>query len=222
MTKLQFWCPGCSKPLSAPDTAAGRLVACPKCGTKVTVPVAPKVPTAVGAGVKPPGAKTPGAKAAGSKELPTEHALLLIPSKPTHQEDLIDMTAMVDIVFFLLIFFLVTSMQSLESVINFPSLQDSSGASATSAPTDYLNDPTYVVVTIDEEDTIWLEEEQIYSDQSLRSKLRAIRKDDPETTGLLVIGDPDATHGTLVGVLDAGADAGIKELLFSVSRDADG
>jgi biopolymer transport protein ExbD len=216
MTKLQFWCPGCSKPLSAPDTAAGKLVACPKCGTKVTVPVAPKTAPAVGTEVK-----ASVAKASGSKDLPTEHALLLIPSKPTHHEDLIDMTAMVDIVFFLLIFFLVTSMQSLESVINFPSLQDSSGASATSAPTDYLNDPAYVVVTIDEEDTIWLEEEQIYSDQSLRSKLRSIRKDDPETTGLLVIGDPDATHGTLVGVLDAGADAGIKELLFSVSQDSD-
>lgn len=216
MTKLQFWCPGCSKPLSAPDTAAGKLVACPKCGTKVTVPVAPKVAAAVSAG-----AKTPAAGKTDSKDLPTEHALLLIPSRPKHDEDLIDMTAMVDIVFFLLIFFLVTSMQSLESVINFPSLQDSSGASATSAPTDYLNDPTYVVVTIDEEDTIWLEEEQIYSDQSLRSKLRAIRKEDPETTGLLVIGNPDATHGTLVGVLDAGADAGIKELLFSVSQDED-
>lgn len=216
MTKLQFWCPGCSKPLSAPDTAAGKLVACPKCGTKVTVPVAPRVSPAVSASVK-----SPTHTVTDSQDLPTEHAHLLIPSKPTHQEDLIDMTAMVDIVFFLLIFFLVTSMQSLESVINFPSLQDSSGASATSAPTDYLNDPTFVVVTIDEEDTIWLEEEQIYSDQSLRSKLRAIRKEDPETTGLLVIGNPDATHGTLVGVLDAGADAGIKELLFSVSQDED-
>jgi biopolymer transport protein ExbD len=216
MTKLQFFCPGCSKSLSAPDTAAGKLVACPKCGTKVTVPVAPKVSPAV-SDVD----KALAAKKTGAEDLPTEHALLLIPSKPANHEDLIDMTAMVDIVFFLLIFFLVGSTQSLESVINFPSLQDSSGASATSAPTDYLNDPAYVVVTIDEEDTIWLEEEQIYSDQSLRSKLRAIRKDDPETTGLLVIGNPDATHGTLVGVLDAGADAGIKELLFSVSQDED-
>ena len=37
--------------------------------------------------------------------------------RPKH-EDLIDMTAMVDIVFFLLIFFLVTSMQSIEAVIS--------------------------------------------------------------------------------------------------------
>ena len=44
--------------------------------------------------------------------------------RPEHK-DLIDMTAMVDIVFFLLIFFLVTSMQSIEAVINLPSPQAS-------------------------------------------------------------------------------------------------
>ena len=92
--------------------------------------------------------------------------------------------------------------------------------SATTQPTDYLNDPTFIVVTIDEDDIVWVEEEEIYSDQNLRSKLRAVRKEDPERTGLLVIGNPDATHGTLVGVLDAGADAGIKELLFSVDGSA--
>ena len=46
-------------------------------------------------------------------------------------------------------------------------------------------------------------------------------KADAELTGMLVVGNPDATHGTLVGVLDAGADAGLKELLFSVTEEAD-
>ena len=49
-----------------------------------------------------------------------------------------------------------------------------------------------------------------------RSSVRP--QEDAERTGMLVVGDPDATHGTLVGVLDAGADAGIKELLFSVNE----
>ena len=44
----------------------------------------------------------------------------LIPPHRPHPDDLIDMTAMVDIVFFLLIFFLVTSLQALESVMNLP------------------------------------------------------------------------------------------------------
>ena len=128
---------------------------------------------------------------------------------------------MVDIVFFLLIFFMVTSIQSLESVINLPSPKASSGAAATTDPIDYLNDPTFIVVTIDEDDIVYVEDEEVYGDQNLRSKLRAARKEDPDRTGMLVIGNPEATHGTLVGVLDAGADAGIKDLLFSVN-DRDG
>jgi biopolymer transport protein ExbD len=201
---VKFPCPGCGKQLTAPESAAGRRSTCPRCGTKVTVPAAEKAD-------KP-------AKAAAPKELATEHPLLLMPSGSTHRTELIDMTAMVDIVFFLLIFFLVTSMQSIESVLNLPSPQESSSASATAQPTNYIDDPTFIVVTIDEDDIIYVEEEEVYGDQNLRSKLRAARQEDDQRTGMLVIGDPDATHGTLVSVLDAGADAGIKELLFSVAE----
>lgn len=208
MNPLRFPCPGCGKRLTAPEAAAGRQSSCPNCGTKVTIP----------------SARVAGEKSAAATELPepkelaTEHALLLMPPRHSVHADLIDMTAMVDIVFFLLIFFLVTSMQSLESVINLPSPQQSSNTSAVAQPTDYLNDPTYIVVTIDEDDIVYVEEEEVYGEQGLRSKLRAARQEDPERTGMLVIGDPDATHGKLVSVLDAGADAGIKELLFSVSE----
>jgi biopolymer transport protein ExbD len=191
MTNIKFRCPDCGKKLSAPENSVGRQSSCPKCGAKFTVPTSEQASRR--------------AKQAASDGLATEHALLLMPSASAHQEDLIDMTAMVDIVFFLLIFFLVTSMQSLESVINLPSPQASSTTSAISQPTDYLNDPSFIVVTIDEEDVIWVDDEEVYGEQSLRSKLRAARKDE-DRTGLLVIGDPDATHGTLVGVLDAGAD----------------
>ena len=151
------------------------------------------------------------AAAATSDEPP-----LPLRSPTSHSHDLIDMTAMVDIVFFLLIFFLVTTIQSLDSVINLPSPHKSS-SSTTSQPTNYFDDPTFIVVTIDEDDLVYIDNEEVYGDQNLRAKLRALRREDPDRTGMLVIGNPDATHGTLVSVLDAGADAGIKELLFSVT-----
>lgn len=207
MSLVRFNCPGCGKNLKAPETAAGRQSKCPTCGTKVTVPAVDRSATS---------AQRPAATAQA-----TEHALLLIPSRRELHVDLIDMTAMVDIVFFLLVFFLVTSMQSLESVINLPSPKVSSSTSTTIQPTDYFNDPTFIVVTIDEDDVVYVEDEEVYGDQGLRSKLRAARKEDPERIGMLVIGDPDATHGTLVSVLDAGADAGITELLFSVNEQRD-
>ena len=45
-----------------------------------------------------------------------------MPKQPVF-EDLVDMTAMVDIVFFLLIFFMVTSMQGLYSAISHSAAQ---------------------------------------------------------------------------------------------------
>jgi biopolymer transport protein ExbD len=203
---IRFSCRACGKPLKAPVTSAGKHSLCPRCGTKVTVPG---------------GTPSPGDPPASSRPA-TEHALLLIPSRGTDHGDLIDMTAMVDIVFFLLIFFLVTSMASLESVINLPSPKASSSTAATTQPNDYLNDPTFIVVTIDEDDIIYVEDEEVTGDQNLRAKLRALRRENADRTGLLVVGNPDATHGTLVGVLDAGADAGIKELLFSVNEQDSG
>jgi len=135
------------------------------------------------------------------------------------------MTAMVDIVFFLLIFFLVTSIQSLEAVIDLPApqAQDSAATSVETVP-DYTNDPNFVVVTIDADDAVWVEEEEALSEQDLRAKLRAARQEG-DRDGMLIQGAGDATHGKFVMVLDAGADAGMKELLFSVElsdEDADG
>jgi biopolymer transport protein ExbD len=202
---VRFSCPACGKNLKAPTTSAGKKSLCPKCGTQVTVP------------------GTPGISDSQADSRPqSEHALLLIPSRGDEHGDLIDMTAMVDIVFFLLIFFLVTSMASLESVINLPSPKSSSSTAATTQPNDYLNDPTFIVVTIDEDDIVYVEEDEVYGDQNLRAKLRELRKADPDRTGMLVVGNPEATHGTLVSVLDAGADTGIKELLFSVHEQGAG
>jgi biopolymer transport protein ExbD len=149
----------------------------------------------------------------------SDHGLLLVKPSGKHSEDLIDMTAMVDIVFFLLIFFMVTSMQSLEAVIGLPTPE--AKASAATSVADFANDPNYLTVTIYEDDTVWLEDEEVFGAQDLRSRLRTAKKQDPLLTGMLVVGSPDASHGTFVMVLDAGADAGIYELMFSVPDEID-
>ena len=104
--RITFACPYCGKKLGASETSVGKEKTCPNCRARVVVP------TAEVAAQK--------AKAGDSKPREAaDHPLLLMPRRPEHQ-DLIDMTAMVDIVFFLLIFFLVTSLQALESVMNLP------------------------------------------------------------------------------------------------------
>src|SRR5262245_36281408 len=123
-----FSCPQCGKRLMAKESMAGQQRTCPKCHASVTVPLP---------------AQTTQPKETKEEEVPqqTDHPLLIMPSRPEHH-DLIDMTAMVDIVFFLLIFFLVTSMQSLEAVINLPMPQaPAQTAENVRQVPDFSNDP---------------------------------------------------------------------------------
>src|SRR5205807_7255107 len=95
-----------------------------------------------------------------SKPQAAEEPPLILPP-PSHPEDLIDMTAMVDIVFFLLIFFMVTSLQALEAVMNMPTPQSAEGGAATSrSVADLENDPNYITVRIEDDDSIWVEDTQ--------------------------------------------------------------
>ncbi len=195
---INFPCPQCGKQLGAPSALAGRQRKCPHCKALVTVPAnlfAPPRPDAQADGDLSP---------------------VLGMSKFKHPEDLIDMTAMVDIVFFILIFFMVTSMQALESVIGLPS-PEASAANALSVP-DLESDPGFVTVTIEADDTVYVDDEEVFGEQDLRVKLRGLRRDDADLNGMLVVGNPEASHGALVMVLDAGADAGMAELRFSVAE----
>lgn len=200
MIKIAFACPYCGKKLGALESSAGKEKTCPNCRAKVRVPSpeAAAASAASGNDIKP-------------REV-ADHPLLLIGRRPEHK-DLIDMTAMVDIVFFLLIFFLVTSMQSIEAVINLPTPQAQASDRVKTVPA-ITNDPNSVVVTIDADDAVFVDDQEVLSEQDLRAKLRAARKEDKET--LMINGSGDASHGKFVMVLDAGADAGMKDIMFSV------
>jgi biopolymer transport protein ExbD len=210
----RFKCKLCGKTLVAPPKLVGKKLKCPYCRAEVTVPAADAAST-----FEPPtAAKT--STAGADDEPPTDSPLLLFPPKEKHG-DLIDMTAMVDIVFFLLIFFMVTSMAPLEAVINLPTPESTAASSNVQAVPDIVDDPGYVVVTIDADDAVFVDDDpdEVLSEQDLRAKLRAaLRQDDRE--GMLIKCAGDATHGKFVMVLDAGADAGVKELLFSVDQTA--
>ena len=202
---ITFSCPHCGKQLGAPEALAGQARRCPQCRSNVVVPTATvAVPRATAPTPAPPKAE------------PAAFEPLNLGATKKHPEDLIDMTAMVDIVFFILIFFMVTSLQALESVIGLPSPEAQSANAVQTAPA--ADDPGFVTVTIEGDDTVWLEDEEVFGEQDLRLKLRALRKDDPDVNGLMVVGNPEASHGALVMVLDAGADAGMGELRFSVSE----
>ena len=176
------------------------------------------------ANITPPPVAAPATPPPQTKPKPkaTDEPPLILPPQ-SHPEDLIDMTAMVDIVFFLLIFFMVTSLQALEAVMNMPTPQSAEGGAASSrSVADLENDPNYITVRIEDDDSIWVEDTQVFNDHELAQRLRAARRESEGPRSLLVIGDADASHGAAVRVFDAGAGAGVNGISLVIQEKGEG
>ena len=133
-------------------------------------------------------------------------------------EDLVDMTAMVDIVFFVLIFFMVTSMEGVYASINMPTPDtQKTAAKGKRSIADYQSDKDCVIVRIDRNNTVWINDSETRSEQEILVRLREIRATSPR---MLVLGNSEAKTGTVVMVLDAGSDAGMKEVQLAVDDDS--
>lgn len=139
---------------------------------------------------------------------------LLLPPPAKQPEDLVDMTSMVDIVFFLLIFFLVTSLQAMESTMEMPPPKSADGASA--RPADQGDHSDYIQVRIEDDDSIWVDDVQAFSDVDLRIRLKHAKGDGAHGDGVFLLGDADASHGAAVRVLDACADTNLPNVLFAI------
>jgi biopolymer transport protein ExbD len=199
-------CPQCGKTYRFDAYMAGRKVRCSGCenqwrvGEPEVAPARPRV------------------RAKKKRAAVADGPLLPPMSRAKHDEDLIDMTAMVDIVFFLLIFFLVTSIQSLESVMNLPTPESTASNAAPKTMSDYQNDPECVMIRVEDDDSIWIDDVQVYGDDEMRNKLRDIRRDNPAVASAMIVGNADASHGAAVRAFDACAAAGLDKLNFTVEE----
>lgn len=216
---IRFRCPSCQKKIEAPDRMAGRVVDCPRCQQPLTIPepldevVAPieaAVPAAAPALPKVP-----------RKRSVEPEASLVRPAMKINFEDLIDMTAMVDIVFFLLIFFLVTSMHALDSTIPLPAPNPQDSESKGSSSSSSEADDSSVVVHIDGNDVIRIDGTEVFSAQDLLFRLRDLRTGSGNRDKLLVLGSGDASHGVTVMVLDAGHEVGMESVRLAVKDEVE-
>jgi len=135
-------------------------------------------------------------------------------------EELIDMTAMVDIVFFLLIFFLVTSMSAIQSSSPFPQAnaqqdgKSSQGSQTDSAPIESQD----LIITIGEDDVIQIDGARYRERADLLERLKIVQGQGNSDLGVMVIGNGNARHGTLAIVLDTAYEAGMNRLRFAVTE----
>jgi biopolymer transport protein ExbD len=245
---ISFACPTCDYLIKTPDEFAGRRAKCPKCSAPITVPSAtaepvdvaePAIPEATAPAPVIIPATTAAAHAAHANdhydddhdhddddhdddddEEHAEHGLL--PHKDHPHEDLIDMTPMVDIVFFLLIFFLTTSMTALQAVMNLPNPQKATDKGAAKSVSQIASESDTLMVMIHEDDTFWIDDEQCPSDQDLRMKIQAaVAESAGKPLTLVVVGAADASHGAAIRAFDAGAAARVGNISLLVKEELD-
>ena len=196
--------------MTAKDERAGMVFGCPKCGRRATVPR-----PAVGP-VKPPlrSAET------GKEEAPIEPVRFT--TKRESDEDL-DMTPMVDVVFLLLIFFMVTAAFTLQKSIEMPP-PDQEESAERAMDREELEDD-FIIIRIDKDNTLWVDDREATGEADLLAKLREARGSSllggaSGPGSLLVMADRECLHEIVVMALDAGNAVGMDNVrLASVDEE---
>lgn len=122
-----------------------------------------------------------------------------------------DMTPMVDVVFLLLIFFMITASFGMQKSIEMPSPESDQSSRETQTPEERDRADEDIVVLVTAEDRIFVEGDEATTSQELYARLREHRHgaSGHNARHLLVLADPEAMHDLVVRVLDAGAGVGM-------------
>ena len=123
------------------------------------------------------------------------------------RENEINLTPMLDVVFIMLIFFIVTASFIKESGIdvNKPEI---------STPPDDTN--ASILVAIDEHSEIWIEGRMI-DPRAVRANLERLHAENPEGT-VVIQADERSFNNTLVQVMDASRQAGLYKISLAANR----
>ena len=120
----------------------------------------------------------------------------------TEEEDTgIDMTPMLDIVFIMLIFFVVTASFTKETGIE---------VEQPAAKTAVTKETSTIKLAIDADDTIWIDRRQV-DPGTVRPLLERLHAENPQG-GLIIQADRTSTNDTLVRVMDAARQVGIASI----------
>ena len=116
-------------------------------------------------------------------------------------DDDINMTPMLDIVFIMLIFFIVTASFVKESGID---------VQRPSAVTTESKEQASIVVAINEVGEIWIDKRAV-DVRSVRANIERLRAENPQGS-VVIQADKNSTNGLLVQVMDAARQAGVENV----------
>jgi biopolymer transport protein ExbD len=117
------------------------------------------------------------------------------------EEGNVDITPMLDVVFIMLIFFIVTATFIKESGIDVDKPE---------AATAIVEEKASILITIDARDKIWIDRRQV-DIRSVRSIIERLHAENPQGS-VVIQADSDSRNETLVQVMDASRRAGVYEI----------
>ena len=124
-----------------------------------------------------------------------------------NNDDTIDMTPMLDIVFIMLIFFIVTSTFVKESGIDVTRPQ---------AQTAISQELTSILIAIDEHGEIWINQRRI-DIRSVRANIERLYAENPQGT-VVIQADKASQTGVLVQVMDQAKLAGVENVAIAATQ----
>tara|TARA_R110002049_G_scaffold23490_43_gene82799 strand:+ start:3146 stop:3556 length:411 start_codon:yes stop_codon:yes gene_type:complete len=124
------------------------------------------------------------------------------------EEAEIDLTPMLDVVFIMLIFFIVVA-----SFLKEAGVEMNRPDSNQNPPE---SDATSILVTITGDDQIWMEN-RLIDIRSVRANIARLLASDPEQS-FTVVTNAGATAGTVVSVADAAREAGVKQVNWPAEK----
>jgi biopolymer transport protein ExbD len=239
---VRIVCPNCRAELVVNQQALGRKMRCPQCDAVIRAteaapsPEAPSAPAAASSSPAPLSPPPPPRWTTSPEPtpppLPPPPAAVLDEATPgvkkkasrAFVEAEMDMTPMVDVVFQLLIFFMLTAAFTIVKSQQFPKPESTEAAAR---PLDPEQDPDFIIIRIDANNTFHVsggdmaDEEEAPSPQELMSKLIGLRSGagGKIPTKLLVKAHGDCTHDRVVAAIDAGNDVGIEEVKVQTVED---
>jgi biopolymer transport protein ExbD len=123
------------------------------------------------------------------------------------EESSIDITPMLDVVFIMLIFFIVTATFIKESGIDIDK---------PSAATAVVQEKASILVAIDADNNVWINRRQV-DIRSVRSIVERLHAENPKGT-LVIQADRESKNDTLVQVMDASRRAGVYDIALAANE----
>jgi biopolymer transport protein ExbD len=122
------------------------------------------------------------------------------------EEKVADLTPMLDVVFIMLIFFIVTATFVKESGID---------VDKPSAATAIVQEKASILVAIDANNEVWINRRQVDL-RSVRSIIERLHAENPKGT-VVIQADKESINDTLVQVMDASRRAGVYEIALATN-----